>query len=58
MKKSVTGSIQYLPHIIVQRERIPPVELNESFVYLGKQFSSGLNIENMKTDIINDMSNM
>ena len=29
MKKSATGSIQYLPYIIAQRERISPVELNE-----------------------------
>ena len=36
MKKLATGSIQYLPHIIIQRQRIPPVELNESFIYLGK----------------------
>ena len=55
MKKSATGSIQYLPHVIVQRERIPSVELNESFIFLGKQFNFGLNIENIKTDIINDM---
>ena len=55
MKKSVTGSIQYLKHIIVQRERIPPVELNESFIYLGKQFNFGLNIENIQTDVTNDM---
>ena len=35
MKKSATGSIQHLPYIIVERERIPPVELNESFIYQG-----------------------
>ena len=57
MKKPATGSIQYLPHVIVQRERIPPVELNESFIYLGKQFNFGLNIENIETDIMNDMTN-
>ena len=58
MKKSATGSIQYLPYVIVQRERTPPVELNESFIYLGKQFNFGSNIENVKSDIINGMSNM
>ena len=31
--------------------------MNESFIYLGKQFNFGLNIENIKTDIINDMTN-
>ena len=29
--------------------------MNESFIYLGKQLDFGLNIENIKTDIINDM---
>ena len=36
---------------------MPAVELNESFIYLGKQFNFGLNIENIKTDIINDLTN-
>ena len=44
MKKSATEFAQYLPYIIVQRERIPPVELNESFIYPGKQFNIRLNI--------------
>ena len=45
-----------MPYIIVQRDRIPPVELNESFIYLGKQFNFGLNIENIKTGAIDDMT--
>ena len=48
MKKSAARSIQYLPYIIVQRERIPPVELIESFIYRGRQFNFRLNIENIK----------
>ena len=36
MKKSATGSIQYLQYVIVQRERIPPTEVNESFFYFKK----------------------
>ena len=42
---------------MVQRETIPPVESNESFIDLGKQFIFKLNIQNIKTDIINDMTN-
>ena len=56
-KKSATGSIQYLSYIIAQRERIPPIELNESFIYLEKQFIFVLNIKNIKTDIISDLTN-
>ena len=57
IKKSATASIQYSPYILVQREKIPPIELNDSFIYLGKQFNFGLNIESIKSEITNDMLN-
>ena len=57
MEKSATGSIQYLPYIIVQRDKIPPIELNESVFFLATQFNFEWTIENIKVDIINDMSN-
>ena len=33
------------------------MHLNESFIDLGRQFNFGINIENIKMDIINDMTN-
>ena len=57
IKKSATASIQYSPNILVQREKIPPIELNDSFIYLGKQFNFGLNIDSIKSEITNDMLN-
>ena len=33
------------------------MQLNESFIDLGRQFNFGINIENIKMDIINDMTN-
>ena len=57
MKKSAKGFIQYLLNVMVQRETIQRIqESNESFIDLGKQFIFKLNIENIKTDIINDMT--
>ena len=52
LKKSTTCSIQYSPRVLIRREIIPPVETNKSFTYLGKQFNFGLNIENIKTELI------
>ena len=48
MKKSATSSVQYDPIILVNRERIPPIERDKSFIYLGKQFNDGMKIENIK----------
>ena len=45
MKKSATASIQYTPNIIVQRQRIPPIKMNQSFIYLGKEFNFGMNLD-------------
>ena len=42
MKKEKTEAKQYLPKIIINRERIPPVEMDKSFDYLGKTFSLSL----------------
>ena len=45
MKKLATGSIQYLPYIIVPRERIPPVELK------GSLYNT---LDDVKTDLSTD----
>ena len=39
MKKSKTESIQFLPYITLNNERIPLVTLEKSFVFLGKDFN-------------------
>ena len=54
MKKSGTSSVQYCPMIFVNRERIPPIKMNESFVYLGKQFNYGMDVQNIKAELIQD----
>ena len=57
MKKSATRSTQYYPNIIVNRQRIPPIELEKSFIYLGKQFNFRMNIDNIKEQLIEDNTN-
>ena len=36
--------------ILVNRQRIPPIEPEESFIYLGKQFNFGMQIVNIKEE--------
>ena len=57
MKKSATSSMQYDPIILVNRERIPPIERDKSFIYLGKQFNHGMKIENIKEQLKTDNIN-
>ena len=52
MKKQSTTILQYQPKIIINDNRIPPLESEESFIYLGKQFNFKMDIENIKNDII------
>ena len=37
--------------ILVNRKRIPTITNEESFIYLGKQFNFGMDIENVKKDL-------
>ena len=39
IKKITTASVQYLPYVTTLNERIPPIEIDKSFKYLGKNFS-------------------
>ena len=38
-KKKATMACQYKPLLLVNNQRIPPVELGESFKYLGKELN-------------------
>ena len=51
VKKSATSSVQYYPMILVNRQRIPPIEMGESFIYLGKKFNFGMTIDNIKAEL-------
>ena len=49
IKKSATASIQYEPVILVNAERVPPIETNESFMYRGKIFNFSNCLDEIKT---------
>ena len=57
MKKSATSSVQYDPIILVNRERIPQIERDKSFIYLAKQFDHRMKIENIKEQLKTDNIN-
>ena len=48
IKKNGKQSSQFEPYLKVDNEMIPAVKLNDSFVYLGKEFSFDMSNENVK----------
>ena len=55
IKKIGTKSCQYCPYLIFNCERIPPVKIDDSFTYLGKDFNFGMNCTKIKDNIIDDI---
>ena len=51
MKKSKTKIIQFQPFITLKKERIPPVKLEDSFTYLGKDFNFNMNCDEVKNKL-------
>ena len=51
MKNSKTKSIQLQRFITWKKERIPPVKLEESFTFLGKDFNINMNCDEVKTKL-------
>ena len=56
MKKVKTDFTQYKPYITISKVPIPPVELNENFTYLGKDFSLTMICDHVKNELIQDIS--
>ena len=56
MKKVKTNITQYKPYITISKVPIPPVEINEKFTYLGKDFSLTMICEHVKNELIQDYS--
>ena len=51
IKKSATASNRYEPVILVNAERVPLIETNESFVYLGKMFNFSNCLDEIKIEL-------
>ena len=52
MKKSKTESIQYQPYVTINRERVRPIKNDNSFTYLGKDFSFNMNCDHVKENLM------
>ena len=52
IKKNRKQSSQFKLYLKVNDEIIPAVKLNDSFVYLGKEFSFDMSNKNMKNDLV------
>ena len=50
-----TKPCQYCPYLSINRERTPPVKIDDSFRYLGKDFSFGMDCTKIKGNIIDDI---
>jgi uncharacterized Zn-finger protein len=56
VKKSGSRSMQYKPNIKIANQQVPPVDLGESFQYLGKEFSFSMSCDSVKTKLLADVS--
>ena len=55
IKKNGKAAAQFKPYLKVNNEVIPPVEIDDSFVYLGKSFSYSMSCEKIKSDLIEEL---
>ena len=56
IRKTTTMACQYKPLLLVNNQIIPPVELEESFKYLGKEFNFKMSTEHKEKDLIDESS--
>ena len=58
IRKYGSKSVQFKPYFRTNNEFIPPAKFNESFVYLDKQYSFGINPAKIKSDHLNQYMNV
>ena len=51
IRKNKTASEQFQPYITIRKQRIPPVEQDKSFTYLGKDFNFKINSDEIKAEL-------
>ena len=49
--KNVSQSVQFEPNLVICREKIPAVESNKSFEYLGKKFNFEMKINEVQEEL-------
>ena len=52
---SSSSSIQYQPNLTINGEKVPPIENEESFEYLGKQVSFSMATDVIKSQLHSDL---
>ena len=52
IKKVRTDSTQYKPYLKIANERIPSIEMNKSFTYLGKDFNMHMSNDHIKSQLV------
>ena len=58
MKKFISVCKQYKPKLYVGKEMIPPVEIGESFTYLGRHFNYAMDDQTHKDEITNKFGDL
>ena len=56
IRKMATMVCQCKPFLLVNNQRIPPVELDESFKYLGKEFNYKMSTQHTEKDLTDELS--
>ena len=51
IRQNKATSKQFQPYIPTRQQRIPPVEQDKSFIYLGKDFNFKMNSEEIKAEL-------
>ena len=57
VKKNGKQSIRFTRHLKVNNEITPALNLNDLFVYLGREFCYNMSSENVKCDLVKRLSN-
>ena len=55
IRKNKTASEQFQPYITIRKQRIPPVEQDKSFTYLGKDFNFKMNSDEIKAELVSEI---
>ena len=56
IKKNGSSACRFRPYMIINNEIIPPIEIGESFIYLGRAFSFDMSTGHVKNELITDFN--
>ena len=56
--KKSTRSHQCKPKLFINHEQIPPIETNESFIYLGRHFNYSMDDSKHKEELLNSLDDL